>query len=92
MNMRAEKGLVAYVTGNGAAKFLSGVPPTNFYKEQFCRYALLYRPSVHNNKETIPCSTKHRRPIVECCIQLYYNYTYNELDIVTNCVTLTLKY
>ena len=68
------KSLVAHVSGKDAVTFLSGVPPTNFFKNQLQRYALLeilYNLTGENNP--FSTETKHPRPLIECCLVLYYN-------------------
>ena len=67
------KSLVTYVSGNEAVKFLSGVPPTNFFRNQIQRYALLevLYSLTGDNDPFITGDTKHPRPWVECCLLSY---------------------
>ena len=69
------KSLVTYVSGNEAVKFLSGVPPTNFFRNQIQRYALLevLYTLTGDNDPFITADTKHPRPWVECCLLSYHH-------------------
>ena len=69
------KSLVVYVSGNNAVKFLSGIPPTNFYRKQIQRYALLevLYTLTGDNDPFITDDVRHPRPWVECCLLSYYH-------------------
>ena len=69
------KSLVVYASGNEAVKFLSGIPPTNFYRKQIQRYALLEAlyTLTGENDPFITDDKRHPRPWVECCLLSYHH-------------------
>ena len=69
------KSLVVYVSGNEAVKFLSGIPPTNFYRKQIQRYALLEAlyTLTGENDPFITDDKRHPRPWVDCCLLSYHH-------------------
>ena len=71
------KSLVAHVSGKDAVTFLCGVHPTNFYKNQIQRYALLeVRYNLTGENDPFSTKTIHPRPMIECCLVSHYNYSY----------------